>query len=100
MEISIVWRRKSLLKEGETTDQEGYAPMEFNFVNGQNVVAEVKEHIRGASAYQETLFASKCYLTEVETWIERGNKRMFIYACPSLDIRKRLPKWSPKIGKS
>jgi len=99
MELSIVWEGKVCWRRVETTDQEGYAPMEFNFVNGQNVVAEVKEHIRGASAYQETLFASKCYLTEVETWIERAIRD--VYLCLSIfRHQKAATKMITQNGKS
>jgi len=37
---------------GETTDQEGYAPMSLT-LSMVKTLCEVKEHIRGASAYQE-----------------------------------------------
>ena len=80
----VVWSRRSLLKPGQTTDQDGYGPMEFGFSTGQREVAQVRNDNRDSSYWTDIpMQASKwSILVTVEVWHDReGN--VWIYAWPN-----------------
>ena len=88
--IRIVWYRTILLKQGETTDKDGYAPLRFEFTSGHTVKVDAKRiDIDEKCCWQRKRFESKCYMTTVELWLGR-DQVVYVYSIPDHEILRTL----------
>lgn len=90
MTILVAWSRRSKLKEGETTDEDGYSPYEFRFTDGTCTTELVRNDNLNNCSWQKILFGSPCYITIVEVWTNKTGDKTFIYAFPDKQAQIKL----------
>jgi hypothetical protein len=79
-DIRVAWRSRSLLKQGETTDLEGYAPREFSFTDGNRFIEMVRNDNLESSCYQKELFKTPQCLIDVQLWHTKDKKHVYVVA--------------------